>query len=189
MQNLSILIIDLENNLNKRVENILKTNFNNIFFVNNEDNVLKTYNLHYPDIIFTDLNPNNYFNSNLITKIKENCSTIVILPEFKTLEHLLETIKNHLLNYTINRSQIQNNTIIQLTSEYKWNKQEKILFYYNKIVNLTYYETLLLDKLISTPNYCVSYEDIDYHVYSNNEFSKNSLSSLIKRLRKKYQAY
>lgn len=185
MPNLSILIIDLENNLNKRIENILKKTFNTIFFADNEDNALKTYNLHCPDIVFTDMNSTCYSNSKLITKIKKNYGTIVILPEFKTLENLLETIKNHLLNYTMNKYQIQNTTKIQLNSEYRWDKQEKILFYYNKIVNLTYYETLLIDKLISTPNFCVSYEDIDYHVYSDSEFSKNSLTSLIKRLRKK----
>ena len=82
-------------------------------------------------------------------------------------------------------SEISQKQYIALPNNYFWSSKTDSLVYENKTIELTTYELAFLSCLISKKNQAVSYEDIHYYVYGQEEYSLNAISSLVKRIRQK----
>lgn len=117
------------------------------------------------------LNPYNY----LIKPVKES-----------DIEIAIRLAKKEQLKLSSAKKQNLNDVkYIHFDDDYKWDLNVKVLYYKNEVVNLTNYESLLIERLLKTPNQTVSYEDLHYYVYLDKKYSFHAIASLIKRLRKK----
>jgi len=83
---------------------------------------------------------------------------------------------------------IQEENIVPLENDYLWDNKLKILTQHQNVIQLTQKEQLLLNLLIEKRNCCVSFEDIQAHVWVGNyedEISIQSVKLQITGLRKK----
>ncbi len=116
-------------------------------------------------------NPYNY----LVKPIKEEDIQVAIILARKEQRRLSDNLENDM----------EDKHFLMLDRELKWDKRVHQLFYEETKIDLTHYETLLLERLLNTPNHTVTYEELHYHIYEEADYSLNAISSLIKRIRKK----
>jgi len=82
----------------------------------------------------------------------------------------------------------ENENMIMLKNDYRYNASLSLLFFQNKKVELSENESKLLDLLLKNKNQYFTAIEIFNHLYFDElekEFSIDSIKSLIKRLRKK----
>lgn len=80
---------------------------------------------------------------------------------------------------------------IKLLNGVQWDSQMKILMYQNKTIELSANEIKVMNLLISNRGHIFSSVDIFNYIYLKDpekEFSKDSIKSLLKRLRQKIDA-
>ena len=107
--------------------------------------------------------------------------------ELQLLTYLVKPIKKDELNQTILniQNQLHSRKVIHLSEVIEYDLSSNTLFKNNQEVELTLHEKRFLHLLLQRKNICVSYDDISIYVYDLEDFSKDSISSLVKRLRKK----
>ncbi|NOR58684.1 MAG: response regulator [Sulfurimonas sp.] len=201
MKKVSILIVEDELELQKKLSQYMKIFCETIYLANNGKEALNIYNEFKPDIILTDINMPVMNGIEFIKKVRhlDKNTQIIILSAHTNVDYLLESIELNLVKYlvkpidmyelkkviTSSIGQISQNEYIALNNNYFWNPKIKSLVYENKVIELTSYELSLLSCLIDKKNIAVSYEDIHYYIYGQEEYSLNAISSLVKRIRQK----
>lgn len=201
MNNISILVIEDDKNLIEQLVEYLELFFNTIYLAKDGKKGYEYYKKYAPDIILTDINMPEIDGLSLIKKIrKEDEETeIIILSAHTNIEYFTEAVKLKLVSYLIKPietvklretiieaiNKIKQKVRITFPDGYTWDTEYDLLFHDSEKVNLTNYETLFLKTIIKQKNVCVTYADLHYYVYENEEFSQDAISSLVKRLRKK----
>ena len=201
MNNVSILIADDEEELLNQL--VIYTNLfcDTVYKATNGKEALELYYKHKPNIIITDINMPKISGLELIEKIRETDqeTEIIILSAHKNTEYLLKAVKLHLISYLLKPITIDElkDTITQainrikqkgrlyLNNGYYWDDKNRALLYNNTKIDLTNYELLLIESLIQKQNCNVSLEELHYEIYSLKEFSKDAITSLVKRIRQK----
>lgn len=208
---LNVLIVEDEPLISIFIKKIvINMGANIIDICDNCDDAIQVLKNEKPDLIFMDINLNGPIDGiNIIRSTKFTYSpTIYFVSAYgdkDTIEDALSTnpynylikpikeedieiavtlAKKRFLHSSKDKSQ-NNNQFLRFDNEYKWDKINNTLFYKDEKVDLTNYETLLLELLIKNPNKTVTYEQIHYYVYEDTEYSINAIFSLIKRIRKK----
>jgi DNA-binding response OmpR family regulator len=197
---IKLLVVDDEEAIREVTEEYFMRKGYEVYTAENGADALDIIN-EVPQIacIFTDINIPKLNGLDLIERIrKEDSQTpIVILSAYTKNEYLLKAVELHLVTYLIKPistqklqetikkvlTQIDNNILVSLNNGYFWDTKKEKLFFQQQEIILSSYEKLFISCLYKNINNCVSYIDLHIAVNPSGEFSKNSLTSLIKRLR------
>ena len=180
----------------------LKRRFRTVWSANTEEEAWKLYQKHKPDIIISDIEMPDGSGLEFIKNVRLNDSKtrIYVLSGFPTQEYLLEAVKLHLEDFirkpisTFKLNQFvehcskhfaSTRIVLSHKEDISYSHKRKVLFIKNNEIHLTHMEIILLELLMEAGGQIVSYEAIEDRVYGDKEFNKDSLRTLLSRLRKK----
>jgi DNA-binding response OmpR family regulator len=205
IEDISIMIVEDENELKEYLKEYLQLFFKHIFLAKNGNDGYLRYLEKKPSIILTDINMPELDGLEMIAKIRarDQETKIIIMSAHSEKEKLLRAIELQLVTYLVKPIQTQDlkkvlldtvrearlvSKYIYLSDSLYWNKLSKILYQGREEVPLNERELKILALLFSKPTHTFSAEEIFYHLYmddSDKEFSSNAITSLIKRFRQK----
>ncbi len=201
MKNISILIAEDDEILREQLVESIELQIDTIYQTDNGMDAYDMYKKYNPSIILSDIHMPRLNGLGLIEKIrKEDKDTkIIILSAYTEVAYFQKAVELHLVSYlikpipsgqlrdAINKSikSINKSVLIQLIDNYFWDTQDRLLYKYNELVKLSRYELLFIECLVKSRHRSVSYEAIHNFVYDMQDYSKDAISSLVKRLRKK----
>ena len=185
----------------------LKERYNfNYLEAGNGAEALELFNKHQPEIILTDITMPQMDGLTFIEHVRETSphTKIIVLTAYDEREKLMKAIGLDVINYLlkpINRRTLSSaldvalETLPQCNEEYicridkdtRWDEQQKVLFRYGEVVEMSQLEKRLLSILSGYKNQNISSQDIYYHVWLEleSDFSMDSVRTLVKKLRKK----
>ena len=197
----SILLVEDEKDLNRLLSEFLKNHFRNVYSAFDGVEGLSVYNEKKPDAIITDINMPKLDGLSMIEMIRQNDddTKIVVISAHTDKEKLFKAIGLHLVTYMVkpvatieleqtilNIKNIISRKNIVYFDNYSYDLKNNILLdEARNEISLTKKEHKFLTLLLSKNDVCVPYYDLHNHVYDMQEFSMSSLTSLVKRLRKK----
>lgn len=197
----SILLVEDEKDLNRLLSEFLKNHFRNVYSAFDGVEGLSVYNEKKPDAIITDINMPKLDGLSMIEMIRQNDddTKIVVISAHTDKEKLFKAIGLHLVTYMVkpvatieleqtilNIKNIISRKNIVYFDNYSYDLKNNILLdEARNEISLTKKEHKFLTLLLSKNDVCVPYYDLHYHVYDIQEFSMSSITSLVKRLRKK----
>jgi len=206
MKNLSILVAEDDVMLRKALVDYISIFIDNIYQASNGIEAFTMYEKYKPNIIFTDINMPLLNGLDLIDKIRkiDKNIEIIIISAYTDTEYLLRAVELHLASYLVKPIEADklkdtllksinialsksksSETIVKLSDNYHWDYKHKQLYLKDKKIKLSNYELLFMECLICSKNSTVSYEAIHRFVYEDKDYSKDSITSLVKRLRHK----
>ena len=205
IKDISILLAEDESELREYLIEYLQLFFVKVYAAKDGREAHMIYLDKHPDIIVTDINMPILDGLSLISKIREHDkeTKIIVMSAHSEEEKLLRAVELHLETYLIKPIKTDKLKIILFKSVKNIRKVSKRLYlqqniYWDKVsdtlwqnseqVELKARETLLLKLLCTKANQAVSAESIFYTIYKDNEekeFSADSVTSLMKRVRSK----
>lgn len=201
LKKLSILCVEDEEGIRKRLLNILGYYFDNIYEASSGREAYKLYEEHKPDIILTDIQMNDGDGISLVKKIRENdfFTKIVILTAFSSEEYLYNLINldiNHYILKPINTKKLQEcltkilrdkvHSILEISNSIFLDLSTREISYKDEKILIRRREKDFLALLHENRNKCVtSYFQIEERVWENTHMSASALKTFIKELRKK----
>ena len=201
LKNKTLLIVEDEIHTAKSFERKFKKFFQKVYLADNGKTGYETYLKHSPNAILTDITMPKLDGISMVKKIRKTDTTtpISILTAHKTVELLHNAIplkldhyihkpimKEDLTQYLNNLNEsfsTQEKGMIQIDEDHSYNYETKELTYKNKTINLSYYETELLELFVKNINVPVSYEKIKE--VTPKETSSNALRVFVSRFRAK----
>lgn len=186
----------------------LESYFDKIYQADNGKDALIIYKDRKPDVILLDINMPQMNGIDTIKKIREidDTTPIIILSAHSDKEFLFDAIKLNLVDYLvkpINRNEFKSiiektlenlnskvskeeESVVSLVKSCYWDKDKRLFFHRNKIVDLTKNERILFELLLDSKNEIVNPITISTYVWDNDsQVNDASIRNLVKRLRKK----
>ncbi len=208
ISDISVLVAEDEKQILDPMVEYLQLFFENVYTARDGLNAFRIYESKKPDIIISDIHMPHMDGLTMIEKIrqKDQKTKIIITTAHSEREKLLQAIKLHLVEYLIKpvQSDLLKEMLLSLVAElrqdtdrvdlkegYSWDSAKKLLFHNAEEVPLKEKEKKVLDLLCAHANQTVSVFDIYNHLYEDQperEFSSNSITSLMKRIRPKLPA-
>ena len=201
MNKIKILIVEDELKLLEAYSKYIALFCDTVYTATDGEEALKSYYEHKPNIILTDINMPKFDGMQFIEKVREfdNSTKIIILSAHTQTQHLLKAVQLNLISYLVKPVKMDElkkvitqaidsvslSSEISLNNGFYWDKELDTLKYENEIVSLSSYEHLFMKCLVTEMNQDVSYEELHYFIYKNEEYSLGAISSLVKRIRKK----
>ena len=205
ISDISILIAEDEKQLLSSIVEYLELFFKKVYRAEDGLSAYSIYEKEKPDIIITDINMPHLDGLSMIEKIrKKDLKTKIIITTAHTeKEKLMQAIELHLVRYLIKPIQSdklkellfsltdelrQKRDRIDLKEDFYWNKTKKKLFHKGDEIDLKPKEQKVLELLCSHTNQSISAIDIYNYLYKDQperDFSSNSITSLMKRIRQK----
>jgi len=207
LNNLSLLYIEDDKELREQFLRILKPKFKKIHEASNGLEALEKYEAFSPDMMLVDINLPLVDGLEVIEKIRKNdkVTPIVVLSAYSDQKKLLRAIKLGLSEYLIkpvphkklltilndivlnSQGQSEKKNLIILKNNYYWKKKEKMLYYDDGIISLTKREIIFLEYMIKQVDEIVEFVNIENLLWEDedHQVAYNSLSHLLKRLKKK----
>lgn len=205
--NLTLLYVEDDKELREQFVRILRPKFKEIFEASDGLEALEQYQQHKPDMMLVDINLPEIDGLEVIERVREQDkeTPIVILSAYSDQNKLLRAIKLGLSEYLIKpvphkkllalldnmamlyESQREDKNNIQLQNAYCWKKEEKVLYYQEKLITLTKRERIFLDFMLKHVDTIVPFVNILNLLWEDEEsqVAYSSLSHLLKRLKKK----
>ena len=205
---LTLLYIEDDHELRKQFVRILRPKFKKIYEASDGVEALEKYEKHSPDMMLVDINIPKIDGLEVVEQIRKHDknTAIIILSAYSDQKKLLTAMTLGLSQYLIKpvphkkllalfeemalsyEKKMDKKNIIRLQNGYFWKKEEKILLYHDEIIPLTKRERILLEFMMQQCNRVISFESITNLIWEDEEYSiaYNSLSHLLKRLRKKF---
>ena len=200
--NYSLLYVEDEDYIREIVVEYLEEFFQTIYEASNGKEALEIYHDKKPDIIITDIRMpkmNGLIFSREVRQ-RDKSTPIVITTTYATTEYLLDAVELNLIKYLVKPVEeealleainlcvqhIENNTpsVVNLSSEYKYDTYNQTLTLDKKIVPFTLSQKKLLDILIKNRNRIVSYQEIEAYIWGYGEMSESALRSLVHNTRR-----
>jgi len=203
----SILYAEDEDSVRENYVLYLENYFNKIYEAKNGLEALRIYKDKKPDILLLDITMPQLNGLEVIKKIRQTDETtpIIILSAHSHKEFLFEAIKLNLVDYLIkpiNRNEFKNLMVrsierlsdlnsnqkekVIITNNCYWDARSRILFYKEKIVDITKNERILFELLLNNKNKIVKPDQISSYVWNlDSQINDASIRNLVKRLRKK----
>jgi DNA-binding response OmpR family regulator len=201
MDKKSILLIEDDLSLQEEIKEYLSIFFDTVICCADGQEGYELYLTCKPDAVFTDINLPRLNGLDLVYKIRKinNKIPILILSAYTNSEYLLKAIELNLVTYLIKPiathklheaiekvlSQIKNTNLVPLSNGYIWDTKKEKLYYEIEEIVLSSYEQIFIKSLYQNANRSVSHIELHYAINPLSDFSKDSLTSLVKRLRKK----
>lgn len=206
----TILYADNDTHTKRILSNYFDKYFDEVLQANNANEALKIYKNKSPNMILLDIDIPNSNGIEIIKKLRknENKTPIIVLTNNTKTDCLIEAIKLNLVDYLLkpvdsdkfqdaikramklsllNKNEIEEIEVIQITRTSYWDIKKRLFFYKGKILELTKNERLLFELLIIKKNEIVQPGEISEHVWNikNDNLNDASIRNLVKRLRKK----
>ena len=205
IKDISILLAEDEVELREYILEYLQLFFVKVYTAKDGVEAYMLYLDKHPDIIITDINMPLMDGLSLISKIRtrDMDTKIIVMSAHSEEDKLLRAVELHLETYLIKpiktdklksvlfdsvESLRKVSKRVYIQQSIYWDKVTDTLWQNGEQVLLKARETLLLKLLCSKPNQAVSAESIFYAIYKDNsekEFSADSVTSLMKRVRSK----
>lgn len=204
---LNILIVEDDIEIQDNLEKTLSLLFKQVFTANDGIEALKIYKEESIDIIISDYVMPNMDGYELSKKIREEKDSIpiIILSSFMDIDKLKNCIPLELTNFlekpvafdillkelnnSILKLEKDNKLKYQLSPSINYCKKRKCLFIKNKQIQLTMYESKLLELLFYYKNEITELDTIISSLANKNEkIDKTSVKNIVYRLRKKLPA-
>ncbi|MEA3352347.1 MAG: response regulator transcription factor [Campylobacterota bacterium] len=202
-KNFNILYVEDCEAVRKQTLKMLSNYFTNIQCAFNGADGLKLFRKSRDkiDIIFTDINMPKMDGINMSKEIRkiDKVIPIVIISAYEDKQYFLDCIKvgiegylvkpyDHLeLAEVIEKIIIKNeqNDIINLAGNFKWNKSSNQLFQNNEEIPITKNERSIFEILTQTPNRIFSASDLEIYVFDDDKCDNSRIRNLIYRLKNK----
>ncbi len=204
---LTLLYVEDDDALRAQFVRILSAKFKEVYEAVDGLQALQKYEELSPDMMLVDINIPKIDGLEVVELVRKSDkhTPIVVLSAYSDQVKLLKAITLGLSEYLIKpvpqkkllslfekmaEKYEKNNdadNIILLNNGYIWKKEEKILCHNDTIIPLTKREGIFLEFMVQQVNKVVNLERITNLIwgFEENELSYNSLSHLLKRLRKK----
>lgn len=203
----SVLYAEDDENVRKNYVLFLEKYFDKIYEASDGLEALNLYKDKKPNILLLDITMPELNGLEVIKKIREvdKETPIIVLSAHSHKEYLFEAIKLNLVDYLIkpiNRNEfkeviessikrLENDSFgdenkVIINNKCYWDARSRILFFKEKIVDLTKNERILFELLLNKKNQIVKPEEISSYVWNTeNSVNDASIRNLVKRLRKK----
>ncbi len=204
---LTLLYIEDDEELRKQFMRVLKPKFKEIYEASDGLQALERYEQYSPDMMLVDINLPKIDGLEVIEEIRKSDKTtpIAILSAYSDQAKLLRAMTFGLSEYLIKpvphkkllallddmalmyKTQIEENNVIVLKSDYSWKKKEKMLCYGDETISLTKRERIFLEFMVEQVDDIVTFFSIENLIWEDeeSEIAYSSLSHLLKRLKKK----
>jgi len=168
---------------------------------------LALFHEHKPEIVLTDINMPKMDGLSFVEKIRTFSphTKVVVLTAYEESELLKKALGLDVVNYLlkpINRRKLSASVdlaletlpnceneqyICRIDINTRWDERKKDLYSFGELIVLSQFEKRLLSLLCGYKGSTVSSQDIYYHVWQEfeNEFSMDSVRTLVKKLRKR----
>lgn len=203
IKDISILVAEDEQDLREYFKEYLEIFFHRVYSASDGEEALDIYKQKKPDIIITDINMPKLDGLSLVSKIREKdkSTKIIIMSAHSEQEKLLQAIKLHLETYLI--KPIRNDDLkkvlfdtvdlirdidkkLHIGENIFWDTQSDTLWNRQNQLDIKDKETQLIKLLCSKPNQIFTAQEIfEYINQDKKPFSKDAVTSLMKRLRMK----
>lgn len=201
LRKLSILCVEDESGIRKRVVNTLKYYFDDIYEASSGEEGYKKYKENRPDIVFTDIQMNDGDGIELVKNIrKDDINTkIIVLTAYSTEEYLFTLINlniNHYILKPLNTKKLKEvlskiikekfDAVLEISDGVFLDLATRTIKYDDKNILIRRRERDFLSLLYENKNQCVtSYSQIEECIWENSCMSTSALKTFIKELRKK----
>lgn len=199
-KNYTILCVEDEDGIRKRLVNTLKYYFKDVYEANNGEVGYNLYLEHQPDIILSDIEMPNKNGIEMVKKIRDEDlkTAIIMVTAYSNEEYLLDLINLKINHYILKPVNAQNlidgiikglgdkltkNLIFNDDCYFDIKKYE--LFYKDEIVLLRKREKEFLILLYENKKSILTYSQIDEYIWGDKSMSMSALKTFIKELRQK----
>ena len=197
----SILCVEDEDGIRKRLINILSYYFDDIYEANSGQKGFEIYSEYKPNIIFTDIQMNDGDGIELIKKIRKNDiqTKIVVLTAYSSEEYLFDLINLNIDHYILkpfNATKLKDvlkkilreklDSVLEIYPEIFLTLSSRELRFKEEVITIRKREKDFLLLLFENKNNCVTlYSQIEEVVWENSEMTTSALKTFIRELRKK----
>ncbi|MDZ7819287.1 MAG: response regulator [Aliarcobacter sp.] len=200
LKNYTVLCVEDEDGIRKRLVNTLKYYFAEVFEASNGEEGYESYYENKPTIIISDIEMPQRNGIQMVSDIrKDDLSTIIImLTAYSSEEYLLNLINlniNHYILKPVTSENLLNGIIkafgnrlekkIKFAEDIYFNMNHRELYYKNEIVNLRKRDKDFLLLLHENRNRVLTYEMIEEYIWKDKSMSMSALKTFIKELRQR----
>jgi len=199
-KNYTILCVEDEDGIRKRLVNTLKYYFQDVLEASNGEDGYDLYLEYKPDIILSDIEMPSKNGIDMVSKIRENdLNTILIMvTAYSNEEYLLDLINLHINHYILKPVYADNllDGIIKglgdrltknliFTKDCYFDVKSYELYFKNELVILRKREKEFLNLLYKNRNQVLTYSQIEEYIWKDKSMSMSALKTFIKELRQK----
>ncbi len=200
LQNYTVLCVEDEDGIRKRLVNTLKYYFKEVYEANNGEDGFDLYQEYKPSLIISDIEMPNQNGISMIEQIRQkDLDTIVIMiTAYSNEEYLLELINLNINQYIlkpVNSDSLLSgiikafgnslNEVINFTKDMHFDKTQMELFYKSEIVSLRKRDKEFLLLLHKNRNGVVTYDLIEEYLWRDKSMSISALKTFIKEFRQR----
>jgi two-component system, OmpR family, response regulator VanR len=200
LKNYTVLCVEDEDGIRKRLVNTLKYYFAEVYEASNGEEGYEVYYDHKPNIIISDIEMPYKNGISMISDIrKDDLSTIVImLTAYSSEEYLLSLINlniNHYILKPITSENLLNGIIkafgdrlenkIKFSNDIYFNIKKRELYYKDEIIILRKRDKDFLLLLHENRNRVLTYSLIEEYLWKDKSMSMSALKTFIKELRQR----
>ena len=200
LKNYTILCVEDEDGIRKRLVNTLKYYFDEVYEASNAEDAYTLYYEHKPTIIISNIEMPKKNGIQLITDIRKNDLTtiVIMLTAYSSEEYLLSLINlniNHYILKPVTSETLLNGIIkafgnklenkIEFSDEMYFNMKERELYYQNKVITLRKRDKDFLLLLHENKNRILTYSLIEEYIWKDKSMSMSALKTFIKELRQR----
>jgi YesN/AraC family two-component response regulator len=204
IKSLSILYIEDDVEVQKDIVEILNVMFKVVYQADNAVDGFDLYLEKAPDVILSDINLPKMSGIEFIKEIRErgdNETYIIILSAYDNKEYLLEAVKLNLEEYIIkplsysNLSKVLEQIALKILKSKTHNitLKNNLIYVYgeglikndNNKIYFTLREKSIFELLLKNRGFFVEYEMIENSIWRDKSMSRDSLKTLISRLKNK----
>lgn len=200
LQNYTVLCVEDEEGIRKRLVNTLKYYFNDVYEASNGEDGYDLYKEYKPSLIISDIEMPNQNGISMIEDIRKNdLDTIVIMiTAYSTEEYLLELINLNINQYIlkpVNSDLLLNGIIkafgnklinkIEFTDDLYFDMQARELIFKEEIIPLRKRDKDFILLLYKNKNCVLSYDLIEENLWRDRSMSMSALKTFIKEFRQR----
>ena len=200
LQNYTVLCVEDEDGIRKRLVNTLKYYFNEVYEASNGDDGYDLYKEYKPSLIISDIEMPNKNGISMIEDIRKTDPDIIVImiTAYSTEEYLLELINLNINQYIlkpVNSELLLNGIVkafgnklinkIEFNEELHFDMKGRELIYKEEIIPLRKRDKDFILLLYKNKNCVVSYDLIEEYLWRDRSMSMSALKTFIKEFRQR----
>ena len=202
LKNLTVLLVEDDNDSKKIMHDMLSDNFEKVFTAQNGDEGLKKFKKYNPNMVITDVFMPISDGLDMTRYIKEisKDTPVIVLSAHSEKETLLKAIDVGVDKYLIKpimaddilktienvaKNKIETANIIQVASGYSFNKIKRVLIRDGVEISLTKKELSFISLLIKRLGTLVLHDEIKSVVWVGESVTEAAIRTFVKRVRDK----
>jgi two-component system, OmpR family, response regulator VanR len=199
-RNYTILCVEDEAGIRKRLVNTLKYYFDDVYEAANGEDGYDLYLEYKPDIILSDIEMPSKNGVEMVSKIREDdfFTIIIMVTAYSNEEYLLDLINlniNHYILKPVNSDNLLNGIAqalnkklsqnLKFSDECYFDVKRYELIFKEEVISLRKRDKEFLNLLYENKNQVVTYEFIEEYIWKDKIMSMSALKTFIKELRQK----